>query len=99
MITWIVIVLAWYAAWSAATFGAYAWDKRAAINARRRVRERTLHALELAGGWPGALAAQRMLRHKSSDRWFRFVTRAMAGGNLGALAIVLAIAANLSRGG
>ena len=51
---------------SALTFLAYMRDKSAAVDSRRRVPESTLHLLELAGGWPGALLAQRVLRHKNS---------------------------------
>lgn len=46
-------------------------DKRAAIAGRRRIRERTLHGVALAGGWPGALAAQSLLRHKTAKPAFR----------------------------
>lgn len=49
----------------------YAIDKSAAIAGRRRVPEQTLHLLALAGGWPGAIIAQQMLRHKSSKAAFR----------------------------
>ena len=49
----------------------YAADKSAAIAGRRRVPEQTLHLLALAGGWPGAIIAQQMLRHKSSKTAFR----------------------------
>jgi len=38
---------------------------------RRRVPERTLHLLELLGGWPGALWAREHVRHKTRDRVFR----------------------------
>jgi uncharacterized membrane protein YsdA (DUF1294 family) len=58
------IVLSVYAVVSVVTFCAYFVDKRAAIAARRRIPERTLHGLELIGGWPGALAAQWCFRHK-----------------------------------
>ena len=51
----------------------YAADKRAAQGRRRRVPEVHLHALELAGGWPGALLAQRMLHHKSRKRSYQAV--------------------------
>ena len=54
----------WYAVFSLITFGVYAWDKYRATNAAWRVREQTLHQLEMLGGWPGALIAQRVLRHK-----------------------------------
>ncbi len=32
-----------------------------------------MHILSLAGGWPGALMAQNILRHKSSKDSFRYV--------------------------
>jgi uncharacterized membrane protein YsdA (DUF1294 family)/cold shock CspA family protein len=50
---------------SLATFLVYWMDKRASVKGRARVSERTLHALALAGGWPGALLAQHLLRHKT----------------------------------
>ena len=59
-----------YAVASAACFIAYALDKSAARQGRRRTPERTLLLLGLAGGWPGGLAAQRLLRHKSSKTSF-----------------------------
>lgn len=43
---------------SLATFAAYGFDKR-------RVPERTLLVLAVAGGWPGAILAQRQFRHKT----------------------------------
>lgn len=59
-----------YALASVACFIAYALDKAAARKGRRRTPERTLLLLGLAGGWPGALAAQHWLRHKSSKTSF-----------------------------
>ncbi len=64
-------VAAFYLAASSAAFAAYAWDKYAARNERERVAERTLHLLALIGGWPGALLAQRTLRHKTRKQPFR----------------------------
>ncbi|TDQ45536.1 uncharacterized membrane protein YsdA (DUF1294 family) [Permianibacter aggregans] len=55
------------------TFAFYWLDKRAAQNGDRRTPENTLHFLSLAGGWPGALIAQRILRHKSVKGSFRVV--------------------------
>lgn len=52
-------------------FGAYAIDKSAARNGRRRISERTLHLLSLVGGWPGALIAQQAFRHKTQKVTFR----------------------------
>jgi len=56
---------------STITFIAYALDKAAAENVERRTRERTLHFFSLVGGWPGALAAQRLLHHKSKKKSFQ----------------------------
>lgn len=66
-----VALFAFYTAASAITFIAYARDKSAARNNAWRTRESTLHAFSLAGGWPGALIAQEMLRHKSKKTPFR----------------------------
>lgn len=60
-----------YAIASLVCFGAYAFDKSAAIAGRRRISEQTLLLLGLAGGWPGAILAQQTLRHKSSKASFR----------------------------
>ena len=68
-----ILVLAAYATFSLVTFIAYAIDKWAAMNDRWRTSESMLHLLALAGGWPGALAAQPVLRHKSRKETFRFV--------------------------
>jgi uncharacterized membrane protein YsdA (DUF1294 family)/cold shock CspA family protein len=43
----------------------YAFDKAAAMNKRWRTTESTLLIAGLLGGWPGALIAQGMFRHKS----------------------------------
>ncbi|MDC8770978.1 cold shock and DUF1294 domain-containing protein [Roseateles albus] len=59
-----------YMAMSLATFIVYAGDKRAAFKMQARVPERTLHVLALACGWPGALLAQQLLRHKSAKPAF-----------------------------
>lgn len=56
---------AFYMAASVIAYIAYYLDKSAAKNnPRGRTPESTLHLLALAGGWPGALAAQHLLRHK-----------------------------------
>ncbi len=66
-------VLYFYLTVSLLTFLAYALDKGAALKQRFRIQEGTLHVLSLAGGWPGALLAQRKLRHKSVKRSFKTV--------------------------
>jgi uncharacterized membrane protein YsdA (DUF1294 family)/cold shock CspA family protein len=60
-----------YPAVSVLTFIVYAFDKSAARQGAWRTAENTLHLLALAGGWPGALLAQQVLRHKSSKPAFR----------------------------
>ncbi|WP_423599578.1 DUF1294 domain-containing protein [Roseateles sp. MS654] len=60
-----------YLAMSFATFLVYALDKRAARLGQWRVKESTLHGLALLCGWPGALLAQHLLRHKSAKPSFR----------------------------
>jgi uncharacterized membrane protein YsdA (DUF1294 family) len=68
-----VLALAGYVLISLLTLIVYAVDKSAARKGGRRVRERTLHLMALTGGWPGALIAQRLLRHKSRKQPFRAV--------------------------
>jgi uncharacterized membrane protein YsdA (DUF1294 family) len=67
-ISWVVVV-AYFVA-SLVTFFAYAWDKSSARLGAWRTTEASLHLMGLVGGWPGALAAQRLLRHKSSKQEF-----------------------------
>ena len=77
-----IFVASVYAGMSLVTFVAFAWDKRCAVRAKRRVPERTLHTLELLGGWPGALAGQRWLRHKSEKLSYRIVLWAIVALHL-----------------
>ena len=59
-----------YAALAVLTLGLYAWDKRAAMQARPRIPEQTLHLLALSGGWPGAMLARPLFRHKTRKQPF-----------------------------
>ncbi len=63
-------VLLTYVIFSLVAFLAYALDKSAAVAGRWRTPESTLHLLTLAGGWPGALLAQQLLRHKTTKESF-----------------------------
>jgi uncharacterized membrane protein YsdA (DUF1294 family)/cold shock CspA family protein len=49
----------------------YASDKSAAEEGRWRTEESTLNFIALVGGWPGALIAQRLLRHKTKKQSFQ----------------------------
>ncbi|MHC1741884.1 MAG: DUF1294 domain-containing protein [Syntrophobacteraceae bacterium] len=57
--------LALYSIASLICFLKYRSDKMKAKSGSWRVAESTLHFLEFFGGWPGALLAQRILRHKN----------------------------------
>lgn len=57
-------VAGWYLFASLVTLAAFGWDKRQARRGGWRTRERTLHTLELLGGWPGGLAGQQLFGHK-----------------------------------
>ncbi|GAA4893216.1 cold shock and DUF1294 domain-containing protein [Tessaracoccus lubricantis] len=58
---------------SLCAFALYRADKSAAIQGSRRTPERTLQAVSLLGGWPGALIAQRVFRHKTRKQPFQMV--------------------------
>ncbi len=63
-------VLSLYSVASLITFLAYASDKAAAQKNLWRTSESKLHLLSLSGGWPGALIAQHVYRHKTRKRSF-----------------------------
>lgn len=75
-----------YLAASIIAYFAYALDKSAARHGAWRTPESTLHLLGLIGGWPGALLAQKKLRHKNRKASFQAVfwmTVAINCGGLG----------------
>ena len=59
---------------SGLAFAVYGYDKRQAKAGEWRIPEKVLHTIELLGGWPGALLAQQVFRHKtrklSYQLWF-----------------------------
>ncbi|NBB60600.1 DUF1294 domain-containing protein [Pseudomonas sp. ODNR1LW] len=68
-----LIPLAAYGIVSALAFLLYWRDKHKARADQWRIPENVLHALELAGGWPGALLAQQVFRHKTRKLSFQLV--------------------------
>ena len=75
-ILWVDVIL------SGATLLAYRWDKLAAQRGRWRTQESALHMMALVGGWPGALTAQQLYRHKTQKRSFQAVFWLTVVGNL-----------------
>lgn len=80
MVVFLAAAVAWrvpawvaglYVGASAVAFLLYRADKSAARTGARRIPEAWLLAAGLAGGWPGALLAQQVLRHKSIKPSFR----------------------------
>lgn len=74
-----------YGAVSAVTFVLYGLDKWAAKRGTQRTPEAKLQGLALAGGWPGALLAQQVFRHKSSKPSFQLTFWFVVGLNCIAL--------------
>jgi uncharacterized membrane protein YsdA (DUF1294 family)/cold shock CspA family protein len=78
--------LALYYLASLRTYRVYARDKLAAQNGRSRTPESWLHLMSLIGGWPGALIAQVLLRHKTRKTsfligyWFTVIFNCIALG-------------------
>lgn len=70
-ISWLPVV--YYSILSGITFFTYALDKSFAVKGQRRIPETSLHIMELAGGWPGALVAQDLIRHKNRKTRFQIV--------------------------
>ncbi|MFJ4143094.1 DUF1294 domain-containing protein [Pseudomonas sp. NPDC089734] len=67
------VALAAYPVMSLLAFLLYRHDKRQAGNGGWRTPENVLHASELLGGWPGALLAQQVFRHKTRKLSFQML--------------------------
>ncbi|MDA3935446.1 MAG: DUF1294 domain-containing protein [Actinomycetota bacterium] len=68
-----LVLLGVYVAMSSLAFIMYGMDKAAARQGRWRTPEVTLHLVSAFGGWPGALVAQRVFRHKTRKQPFRMM--------------------------
>ena len=62
-----------YVVASVLAFGLYWYDKQQARAGQWRTPEKVLHGVELLGGWPGALVAQQMFRHKTRKLSYQLV--------------------------
>ncbi len=78
-------VLSLYSIASLITFLVYAADKAAAQRNKWRTAESTLHLLGLCGGWPGALIARHVFRHKTRKKSFTVLFWGTVAINCGAL--------------
>ena len=78
-----------YLVMSVVTIVVYAMDKHKAANGKWRIPEATLHLFELLCGWPGAMLAQVIIRHKNAKVPFQLVFWAMLVINVGVLAFFL----------
>lgn len=68
---------------------AYWRDKDLAMAQQSRTPEKTLHLLDLLGGWPGALIAQRQFRHKTVKTSFQATFWITVLLNLAAVAVAV----------
>ena len=66
----------------------YAADKRAAVAGAWRTPESTLLLVSLLGGWPGAVVAQQVLRHKNRKTSFQVAFWVAALANVAALIVL-----------
>jgi uncharacterized membrane protein YsdA (DUF1294 family) len=78
-------VAVFYAAASIAAAIVYGLDKSAAARNVWRTSETMLHVMALIGGWPGALVAQQVFRHKSRKLSFQLAFWTTVALNCGAL--------------
>jgi uncharacterized membrane protein YsdA (DUF1294 family) len=85
-----LLVAAWLLLTNLAAFWLFAHDKRAAERGAWRVSEDSLLFVSAIGGSAGALAAQRMFRHKTRKQPFQTLFRVVMG--LQAAGIVAAFA-------
>ena len=81
-----LVLLAAYSLLSAFAFLVYGADKSAARHGGWRTSEHTLHTMALVGGWPGALVARHVFRHKTTKEPFRTIFWITVIANCAALA-------------
>jgi uncharacterized membrane protein YsdA (DUF1294 family)/cold shock CspA family protein len=84
----LVVLIAYFVA-SCVAYVSYVVDKAASLKGQWRTPESTLHFCSLVGGWPGAMLAQRMFRHKTQKQSFQVAYWATVGLNCAALVWLL----------
>jgi uncharacterized membrane protein YsdA (DUF1294 family) len=80
-----------YGVMSSVAFILYGVDKYAAIKGGQRIPENRLHLCSLLGGWPGALLAQSMFRHKTRKQSFQMQFWLVSLINSGLLATLVVL--------
>ena len=68
-----MLLVAAYGGLSVVAIVMYRLDKTAAVQGTWRISEATLHLVALLGGWPGAMLARPVLRHKTTKQPFRTI--------------------------
>lgn len=74
----IKFILIYYLLFSAVSAIMHLVDKQRAVKNHPRIREKTLHSMELVGGWPGAILITRAIRHKTSKPRYMWTLYAIA---------------------
>ncbi|WP_235565604.1 DUF1294 domain-containing protein [Microbacterium sp. Root166] len=96
-IAFVALSLPWwmpalYVVMSIIAFAAYGLDKSAARRGAQRTSEQALLTMGIACGWPGALIAQQVFRHKTRKRSFRRAFWTTVVLNILALGALVALA-------
>lgn len=93
VLTWLRLVpasvIAIYAFASVVAFAVYGRDKAAAQSGRRRTPESALLLISVLCGWPGALSARHVFRHKTRKQPFRTLFWCTVAANCAVLAFIV----------
>lgn len=85
----IKIVLVHYLILSLVSAAMHWVDKRRASRGRRRIPERSLHSIELVGGWPGAVLMTRAIGHKTAKARYMWTLYAIGLGHVAGWMLLL----------
>ncbi|MGI6679301.1 MAG: DUF1294 domain-containing protein [Dehalobacterium sp.] len=69
----LTFLLAYYLLLNVLTFACMGWDKRRSVRKGKRIAEKTLLLLSIAGGFIGGFAGMNFFRHKTKHWYFRAV--------------------------